>query len=338
MVSKLAQTLSGNDKGGIYRVISVKGDLRNNGRAAGYEVASESANLKHPVRNPWRALVDGEAVVWPAALCGLIVAGISLLVGPDRGDVEVDVAMVSVTTFLFGVLLGFTIARLRDRLAIVQNLIAEGHACLLSIYQMVEVFGEDERNCIRELIDGHLTEQIDFRLVDNHMAMGSFVALTEAVYRLDPQTIQQQHTYKELLVQCNAMNEDRMLMEAATGQNLSAVEWGGLLLLFLLLVSLAAVLPGGRLLGAVVVGVLTGTLVTFMVIVRMLDRLRWHERVTIWEPTARLFRTMGRDPYVPHEVILTGRFRPSGRVRVVDYPDPYPARSTKVVRVVELNS
>lgn len=286
--------------------------------------------------DPWRSLVDGEAVVWPAVLAGLVVAGVSLLVGSKRGDVEVDVAMVSITTFLFGVLLGFTIARLRDRLGVVQNLIAEGHACMLSIHQMVQVFGGEEREQIRELIDRHLTEQIDFRLVDYHMAMPSFLAMTEAVYALDPVTSQQQNAYKELLVQCNDMNEDRMLMEAATGQNLSAVEWGGLLLLFLLLVSLAAVLPGGTALGAVVVGVLTGTLVTFMVIVRMLDRLRWHERVTIWEPTARLFRSMGHDPYVPGEVITSGRFRPSGRVRVVQYPDPYPIRSTKVVEVREL--
>jgi hypothetical protein len=43
---------------------------------------------------------------------------------------------------------------------------------------------------------------------------------------------------------------------------------------------------------------------------------------------------MGRDPYVPREVIDSGRYRPAGRVRVVDYPDPYPIRANKVVTVV----
>ena len=73
----------------------------------------------------------------------------------------------------------------------------------------------------------------------------------------------------------------------------------------MLLVGLLAVLPGG-----------------FIILLRKLDRLRWHERVTIWEPTTRLFRSMGRDPYVPSEVIESGRYRPTGRVRVVGYPDP----------------
>jgi hypothetical protein len=90
-------------------------------------------------------------------------------------------------------------------------------------------------------------------------------------------------------------------------------------------------------LGAIVVGVLTGTLVTFMTLLRKLDRLRWHERVTIWEPTTRLFRSMGRDPYVPREVIESGRYQPGGRVRLVEYPDPYPMRSSKIVKTEVLN-
>ena len=89
-------------------------------------------------------------------------------------------------------------------------------------------------------------------------------------------------------------------------------------------------------LGALVAGMLAGTLVTLMVLLRKLDLLRRHEQVTIWEPTTRLFRSMGRDPYVPRQVIDNGRYQPTGRVRVVDYPDPYPIRATKIVTVEDL--
>jgi hypothetical protein len=142
--------------------------------------------------------------------------------------------------------------------------------------------------------------------------------------------------YKELVVLCMNTTADRSLIEAATGQALSTIEWSGLLLLLFLLLALFAVLPGGTAAGAVVAGVLAGSMVTFMVLLRKLDRLRWHELVTIWEPTARLFRSMGRDPYVPREVIESGRYRPEGRVRVVEYHDPYPTRATKIVTVEEL--
>ena len=283
------------------------------------------------------SVAGGEVVIWPAVLAGVVVGVASYLVGANRGDVRVDVAMASMAAFLFGVLLAFTIVRTRERLALVQDLVAKGNSSLFSIHQMMSVFGEEDRRRVRELVDGHLTDQIDYRLVDYHVATPSHLDLTDAVYALDPEGPQQEAVYKELVALCINMSTDRSLIEAATGQALSAIEWSGLLLLLVLLVGLMAVLPGGTVLGAVVVGVLTGTLVTFMILLRKLDRMRWHERVTIWEPTARLFRSMGRDPYVPREVIESGRFRPTGKVRVVDYPDPYPMRTTKIITVEDLN-
>jgi hypothetical protein len=282
-------------------------------------------------------VTDGDIVIWPAIASGAIVGFVSWLVGPNRGDVRVVVAMASMAAFLFGVLLAFTIVRTRERLALIQDLVARDNSSLFSIHQMMLTFSDEDREQIRDLVDAHLTEQIDYRLVDYHRATASFLRLTDAVYGLEPKGPQQEAVYKELVVLCIATTGDRAQIEAATGQALSPMEWTGLLLLFVLLVGLFAVLPGGTVLGALVAGVLAGTLVTFMILLRKLDRLRWHEVVTIWEPTTRLFRSMGRDPYVPREVIVSGRYHPIGRVRVVEYPDPYPIRSSKIVKLEELD-
>jgi hypothetical protein len=83
---------------------------------------------------------------------------------------RVDVAMASMAAFPFGVLLAFTIVRTRERLALVQDLVAKGNSLLFSIHQMMSVFGEEDRRRVRELVDGHLTDQIDYRLVDHHLA------------------------------------------------------------------------------------------------------------------------------------------------------------------------
>jgi hypothetical protein len=288
------------------------------------------------IRSRWRSIFHGEIVVWPAPVVGVIVATTSLLVGSKRGDVQVDVALASMATFLFGVLLAFTIVRARERLARVQDLVAKSNAALLSIHQMMAVFDEDDRRRVRDLIDRHLTDQIDYRLVDHHVASPSYVEMTDAVYALSPSARNEEVVHKELVSLSISLGQDRVLIEAATGQSLSPIEWSGLLLLLLVLLGLIAVLPGGTLLGALVAGVLSGTLVTLMILLRKLDLLRWHERVTIWEPTTRLFRSMGNDPYVPREVIETGRYRPVGPTRVVDYPDPYPMRTTKIITVEHL--
>ncbi len=282
-------------------------------------------------------MLQGETALWPSLVAGAMVAVASYSVGPADRDLEVNVALASMATFLFGVLIAFTIARTTERLAVVQRLVSRGNACLLSIHQMVAVFSDEDATQVRGLIDRQLTDQIDYRLVDNHLSTPSHMALTDAALALEPATSQQSGAYRGLVDTCIEMASNRALIEATTGQSLQPIEWIGLLLLLSILMALIVVLPGGTLWGALIAGALAGTLVTLVVLLRKLDLLRWHERSSIWEPTSRLFRSMGLHPYVPREVIISGRYRPSGLVRVVDYPDPYPNRSTKIVTLEDLS-
>lgn len=285
----------------------------------------------------WRAVIHGEALLTPSILTGVVVGVVALELNAGHVDVEIAAALGSMVTFLFGVLLAFSIARTRERLATVQDLITTGNASLLSIDQLASVFGDPTHGRIRGLIDRQLTDQIDYRLVDNHLSAPAHLALTATLIDLVPQTRQEEVAYKKLTELCVDMGSNRALIEATTGQSLSGIEWTGNFLLLGLLLVLLVVLPNGTLWGAAAAGFLAGTLVALLVLLRRLDRLRWHERVAIWEPTTRLFRNMDLDPYVPRVVIDSRRYRPSGRVRVVDYPDPYPVRSTKVVTVMELD-
>jgi hypothetical protein len=289
--------------------------------------------VQRGLRSAAIAVIHGESTIGPALSCGALVAVASYLIGSNRGDIRVDIALASIASFLFGILMAFTIVRTRERLALVQDLVSKGNASLLSIHSLMAVFPPTERSLVRELIDHQLTDQIDYRLVDNFLSSPSHLALINAVISLEPHSPQEEVVYKEVVEICVDMGSNRALIEAASGQSLSAIEWTGLLLLLLLLMALIAVLPGGTLWGALVAGVMAGTLVTLVILLRKLDRLRWHERTSIWEPTARLFRSMGKDPYVPREVIDSGRYRPTGRVRVADYLDPYPDRTRKMVTV-----
>jgi len=295
-------------------------------------------HVTRTVKRIGRSIVHGEIVLWPAVLAGIGAGVLSLAIGSVRLDLNVEVALASMATFLFGVLLAFTIARTRERLAMIRETMSRGNSSLLTIHQMIAAFPEPQRSHIRHLVDEQLTSQIDYRLVDNHLAAPAHDALVEAVYAIEPTTPQQESLYRRLIAVCVHMGADRALIDSTTGQSLMAVEWAGMLLLLAVIVGLTIVMPAGALWGAIVAGALTGTLVTLLIVVRQLDRLVWHEQASVWEPTSRLFRSMGLDPYVPRLVIDSGRFVPSGRVRVVDYPDPYPDRSRKIVTVAYFGS
>lgn len=285
------------------------------------------------VRSTIRSVTNGEVTLWPSLAVGIIVGSVSMTLGSTGSALERDVALASMATFLFGVLLAFTIARARERVQLLQDTISRNNAALLSIHQMMVVFPEDDLLRIRDLIDLQLTTEIDFHLVDNHLAAPAQLALATAIYSLHPLNAQQIGVYEELLRMCVDVESNRAIIESITGQSLSTLEWSGLILLLLLLDGMIAVIPGGTSLGAVAAGAMAATLTTLMILLRKLERLRWHERAAIWEPTTRLFRNMGLDPYVPRAAIDSGRYRPSGRIRVVDYPDTYPERSNKIVTV-----
>jgi hypothetical protein len=156
------------------------------------------------------------------------------------------------------------------------------------IFDAVAVFDDRQRELIRDLVDAHLTEQIDYRLVDYHRASPSFRRLVKALLAIKPTNPAEDSVYKEIVARCFLLDNDRAQLEAAAGQSMSPLEWTGLLLLLVVLMGLLAVLPGGTVLGAIVAGVMASTLVTLVVLLRKLDLLRWHEQVTIWEPTSRL--------------------------------------------------
>ena len=141
------------------------------------EVGFPTNDYRKPVtrdiRAAVKAVIDGEAVFGPALTCGAVVAVASYLIGPKRGDIRVDIALASIASFLFGILMAFTIVRTRERLALVQDLVSKGNASLLAIHSLMDVFPEDERSLVRDLIDRQLTDQIDYRLVDNFLSSPS---------------------------------------------------------------------------------------------------------------------------------------------------------------------
>jgi hypothetical protein len=291
------------------------------------------------LRSYLQRIQQGDHVTGPVWFVGGTVAVTSILVGAPTRDLGFGIgliaALASVATFLFGVLLAFTIDRTRLRLSLIHDLIRRTDSGLLSIHALVEAFPEDA-GAIRDGIDRLIVEQVDFRLAECHLAQPAYLSLARSVYALEPVSPRQEISYYHLLQQATMIGEHRALMESAVGQALSPLEWRGLLSLFLLLLALIAVLPGGEVIGSAAAGVLAGVLTSLIILLRKLDRLRWHERTSIWEPQARLLRSMGRDPYVPRHVIDAGRFQPRGRTRVVSYPDPYPMTANKIVTVEEL--
>lgn len=117
-----------------------------------------------------------------------------------------------------------TIARTRGRLALVEDLLGQGSASLLSVHRLVQVFPEEDHSIIRDLIDCQLTDQIDCRVVDNYLSAHSHQALGSAVYALEPRTRREDAVYEQVVRVCIDTGSNRALVETTTGPALSPIE------------------------------------------------------------------------------------------------------------------
>ncbi|MCP4304338.1 MAG: hypothetical protein GY788_05560 [bacterium] len=117
---------------------------------------------------------------------------------------------------------------------------------------------------------------------------------------------------------------------------MTTAEWVGLMALLMLQLALLAAVGSATALAAVGSAVVGAVLALLFVVMWELDRLRFQEDAWAWIPLASLFRNLGDElPYYPAPAIGAGRCRPSGRVRVASYPEPYPDMSGKVINVVD---
>jgi len=244
--------------------------------------------------------------------------------------------LLGVAYFVFGILVAFAIENARSGLARVNELLKAGDADLISIYQLSGSFGGDVQSDLREVIDAHLQDQIDYRLVDFERSTESFLDLFARVRELEPTTSKQEINYDHMVGVCVAAGERRKQLEALVRQRVSPVEWVTLLSLLGALWALMLSANGGPMVSSLLGGVLVASLAGLLVVLRHLDDFRWQEATAIWTPLHNLFLSLDLLPYYPLVVVDSGRFDPpTGRLRLVDYPNLYPDMVGKTIEITE---
>lgn len=286
-------------------------------------------------RRAWRrrSWLSQVSIVGTVAFAASLILALSW-----ASDVDVDSLQVLVAAayFLFGVFVAFALDSARTRMAKVNDLLKVDEANLLALHEFAHLFSDGVATRMRTLIDLHLQDQIDYRLVDfgrsteSHLALMKYVAEVASNDNLGKTPVREQML--ALIVQTNA---NRTQVETSTRHSLSKAEWICILSLFGLLAFTLPFFDGGTVLGAVVVSLLTATLAVFVAILWNVDHLRWQEESWIWEPLDRLFRNLGLLPYYPLIALQEKRALPIGTVRAADYPHPYPDVSDKQVRVID---
>lgn len=269
----------------------------------------------------------------------VMVAAFALHVGTSRvlhlpaaaGRYEL---LIGVAYFVFGLYSAFTIESSRSRLARINELLKGGDGDLISVYRLGAAF-EDQQPMLHQLIDHHLQEQIDYRLVDFEASGASLHSIEAHCMTLEPVTPRQELALDHLLSRLVELRRGRQQLEALVRQRVTPVEWGSLLFLLAALWALMLAASGGPIIASVLGAALIASLVGTMVVLWHLDTLKWQEGDWIWRPLHSMFRSLDLLPYYHRDDLRDGRMQPpSYPVRVVSFPHDYPDLSGKAVEII----
>lgn len=256
------------------------------------------------------------------------------------GQSELNTVILSISTFTFAIILGFSISSRHSRLDGIRSRFRDGDALLLNIYIHGAEFGKTHQKNLRKLIDAFLMAQLDYKLRDFNKSTKYILDLHSYVRGLPTrkkiQALGQEAALDDLRDLLKSQKEVIYLLR----DRMQMFEWFALIFLAVIIWVSLFFINDQSLFALITIPFLSTIIVLFLLILDELNKLRWQERRWIWEPLKELFLELDLLPYYPEPLLNTRRFLDRDFIgikeyRVATYPRPYPNMKGKKVRVVK---
>jgi len=252
-----------------------------------------------------------------------------------QGPTGLIIALLSVATFLFGIIGAQIMQNRHKRLDGLRVTLRKDDGIYLNIYKMSSIFSKKVQKQTQKLIDNYYVKTIDYFIVDFYKANKEFIKLFDYLKNLKIKTPKQEEVYGRILDSINEADKDRKHIEYLVRNKMLKFKWYMLIgLLVVILLSVFTINDNST--TSVFISILLATFgVIFLLIIRELDSLMWKEQKWIWDPLEQLFNELDLLPYYPAEVILNGRVKVKKGVRrrIAYYPKLYLDFTGKKVKV-----
>ncbi|MBI4433599.1 hypothetical protein HY632_02420 [Candidatus Uhrbacteria bacterium] len=241
----------------------------------------------------------------------LLCATIALPVAP-LGFVDSDSAAILLTvgTFLFGIIGGFYIYVTSSDYVQTKGLIAVETAFWKSLFQSVSMYYAPAIPGFRKQLDVYLRRSLDFEILDYVRGSRREFEATVAMIRALPYIPERGSIHQVILTELDTITTARQQLLVLGTKTLTAFSWTVLGSLALLVVASLYGSRTGEWFPDVAAVLVTSALVLILLIIRDLDTYRWNERTFCFEIEEDLFRSIGMPPYYPEEAVRSGRVSP----------------------------
>ncbi|MBI4163648.1 MAG: hypothetical protein HY512_02190 [Candidatus Aenigmarchaeota archaeon] len=267
----------------------------------------------------------------------IVASGIAIL-SPLNKNETLAGASLSISTFLFGVFIAFSISDRHNRINGIRENDSNERSGLEYLYAMLEIFGKKAQNKIKTKIDAYLVATMDYTIWDYSKTEKQFKDLVKTVISLELKSKAHVEAYNSFAGIIKDLWTSRKQTISLIEDRLSKTEW---LVFFVLsgIMVFSLLLIGTTILQGIVIVILTTfTIILLLILLYRLDNLTWKEEARIFEPYQQTFESVGLMRYYPESLIHERRIKKNrGKTyRLGIFPSPYPDMNGKKVKIVKV--
>lgn len=239
------------------------------------------------------------------------------LIPPELGN-----TILTITTFLFGIIGGFYIVVTTTDYNSVKSILASETAGWISLCQNVSIYNKALSTNLADLVDAYVRKTFDYEIIDYAKGThGEFVALSKIIQEIpfsEPSS-----TYDKIRDNMNGIVTARQNLTVLGAKTLSLFQWFVLLTLATILISSLYGLRSGELFFDIVTVAISGSVVLVLLLIRDLDMYVWNEKTFGYDIFENVLKSIGKLPYYPAESLSSGRVYPTDKeYRIGTYVDP----------------
>lgn len=248
-----------------------------------------------------------------------------------------------ISSFLFGIIIAFSIANRYSRLNSIKEALRDQDAVLLNIYFLSRRLGKLVSEKVRKMIDDLLISQIDYNLVDFD--------------KESPRKIKEIYFYFEELKEKHGLSEeviskilDSLLEILKINQKVSRearskmapYEWFSSGILGAIMIICLFYVNTGSVFSMLIISFISTSLILLLILLKDLNSLEWQEQNWIWDPLSKMFIELDLLPYFTADVLQEGRINIKEfnfhKIRVAYHSKPYPNMTGKIIKIEDLRN
>lgn len=224
---------------------------------------------------------------------------------------ELGNTVLTISTFLLGIIAGFYIVVTTTDYNSIKNILALETASWIALYHHVLIYDKDLGKQLSGLIDEYIRRAFDYEIID--YAKGTVREFDEILETIRGLSFQESKyaVYDNIQDAVEKIIVARQQLLVLGTRTLSFFQWVVLFALALLVVSSLYGLRTGAIFFDIVTVLISSSIILILLLIRDLDLYIWNEKTFGYDIFENVLRAVGKLHYYPEESIKKGRIRPA---------------------------